>query len=361
MTPSAEEIDLEGILVRAEGGGPLTRKDILALLSIRDRKEGEALFSAARRVRGRSTGGKVFLYGFVYLSTFCRNDCHFCSFRSSNSLAIRYRKTRDQVVRAALELGESGVHLMDLTMGEDPRYLDEEGAEALTTLVASVKSATELPIMVSPGQVGREFLVSLRAAGASWYACYQETHNRSLFKKIRPAQDFDARMEGKRMAREEGILTEEGILLGMGESTADISHSLQVMGEEETDQVRVMSLVPQEGTPFSNRRPGDPWLELKTMAVMRLLFPDRLIPASLDIAGLDGLRERLDAGANVITSLVPPGGGWAGVAQSRLDIREGRRTVASVLPVLEASGLEPGTRREYDGWMAERRKRLGRA
>lgn len=354
MAPSSKKAGLEGILARAEGGGRLTQGDILSLISIQDREEGEALFAAARRVRARATGTGVFLYGFVYLSTYCRNDCHFCYFRRSNARPARYRRNRDQVVKAASQLAASGVHLIDLTMGEDPAYLEEEDTPSLTALVAAVREATDLPVMISPGKVGEDVLALLKASGASWYACYQETHNRSLFRKIRPDQDFDLRMEGKGIARKYGLLTEEGILLGIGESPADVVHSLEVMRKHKTDQVRVMSFVPQEGTPLSGRPAGDSWEELKTMAVLRLLFPDRLIPASLDIAGLDGLSPRLDAGANVVTSLVPPGEGWAGVAQSRLDIEEGRRTVASVAPVLARCGLEAATATDYRRWVSRR-------
>lgn len=94
------------------------------------------------------------------------------------------------------------------------------------------------------------------------------------------------------------------------------------------------------------------------MAIMRLLFPDRLVPASLDVCGLGGLKARLQAGANVITSLVPPGEGLAGVAQSTLDIDEARRTVASVEPVLQECGLEVASEAEYRRWVEERLERM---
>jgi methylornithine synthase len=130
------------------------------------------------------------------------------------------------------------------------------------------------------------------------------------------------------------------------------------MGELDADQVRVMSFVPQRGTPLSGQPPGDPGVEVKIIAIMRLLFPDRLIPASLDIGGLRGLKERLDAGANVVTSLVPPGQGLAGVAQSSLDIDDARRTVSSVEPVLRECGLHAATKAEYRHWVE---RRMGRS
>jgi methylornithine synthase len=208
--------------------------------------------------------------------------------------------------------------------------------------------------MISPGLVDEEVLAKLKKSGASWYACYQETHDRSLFEKIRPGQDFDRRRDAKRIARGLGLLTEDGMLSGLGESHADVARTITAMGELDADQIRVMSFVPQKGTPLSEHPPANTVEELKIIATMRLLFPDRLIPASLDIGGLGGLKGRLDAGANVITSLVPPGEGLAGVAQSSLDIDDARRTVASVEPVLQECGLAPATKAEYRRWVETR-------
>jgi methylornithine synthase len=109
---------------------------------------------------------------------------------------------------------------------------------------------------------------------------------------------------------------------------------------------------------MENRTPVDPQREMLISAVMRLLFPDRLIPASLDVDGLAGLKQRLDAGANVVTSIVPPGEGLAGVAQHTLDIDEGRRTISSVLKVLETCGLRTATVEEYLAWIRLRQEAL---
>jgi methylornithine synthase len=353
-------------LERADAGGTISESEIVRLLSIDEQEDRELLYAAARGVRAKHTGNRVFLYGFVYLSTYCRNNCHFlstycrnnchfCFYRASNTHSLRYRKSHDQIVEAAWMLAESNVHLIDLTMGEDPEYFDEGGFEDLADVVAAVRKATNLPVMISPGLVDEAALTRLKESGASWYACYQETHDRSLFERIRPCQDFDSRLDAKKIARGLGLLTEDGMLSGLGESPVDVARTLAAMGELDTDQVRVMSFVPQKGTPLSDHPAADPDEELKIIAVMRLLFPDRLVPASLDIGGLEGLRERLNAGANVITSLVPPGEGLAGVAQSSLDIDDARRTVASVEPVLLECGLARATKAEYGRWVEDRK------
>lgn len=349
---------MESILEKGAAGEPLSEEEIVRLLSVDDEAGREALLAAARGVRARNSGNRVFLYGFLYLSTYCRNDCHFCFYRRSNAASLRYRKRLPEVVEAATALSDSGVHLIDLTMGEDPAYLEEGGIGRLAELVTAVREAAGLPVMVSPGVVDGAGLRRLRDAGASWYACYQETFHRSRFETIRPHQDFDARLRGKGVARRTGLLVEEGILSGLGESPRDLAWSLVAMREGSADQVRVMSFVPQVGTPLANHPPGDPRVEAKIIAVLRLLFPDRLIPASLDVGGLDGLADRLNAGANVVTSLVPPGRGLAGVARWSLGIDDALRTASSVAPVLRGCGLSIASREEYVRWMEARRGTL---
>ena len=113
-----------------------------------------------------------------------------------------------------------------------------------------------------------------------------------------------------------------------------------------------MTFVPQPGTPLAGVAPAGDADELLTIAAMRLAMPARFIPASLDVDGIRGLERRLDAGANVVTSIVPPTVGLAGVSQSELDIDEGHRTVAGVLPHLDRLGLRAATADEYRARMA---------
>jgi methylornithine synthase len=124
------------------------------------------------------------------------------------------------------------------------------------------------------------------------------------------------------------------------------------MREAGWEQVRVMTFVPQAGTPLEDVPPKGDADELLTIAAMRLAMPDRFIPASLDVDGIAGLERRLEAGANVVTSIVPPTVGLAGVSQSELDIDEGYRTVHGVLPHLRRLGLRPAGIDDYRERMA---------
>ncbi|MDR3288321.1 MAG: methylornithine synthase PylB [Peptococcaceae bacterium] len=350
---------IDEVLARVRKGNILKNSEIIYLLSRRDQASLEKIFAQARAVREKNFGGKIFSYGFVYFSTYCRNDCAFCLYRRSHTSLPRYRKSDREILEASRLLAASGVNLIDLTMGEDAGYL--ENSERLAALTAAVKSASGLPVMVSPGLPDDRMIDALRAAGADWLALYQETHRRELFAKRRLGQSFDARMQAKQRAAAAGLLIEEGIMAGFGETLRDHAESFVQMRALGAMQVRSMTFVPQKGTPMQGVKAADNIMELLDIAVMRLLFPDRLIPASLDVEGLSGLEKRLLAGANVITSLIPPDEGLAGVSQWEKDIKEGGRTRWSVTPVVEKCGLKMASSEEYRVWMESAKEKQAQA
>jgi methylornithine synthase len=345
-----------GLCADILAGAVPDQDDLEALLEAGD--DAPLVFSAAREMRSRHTGDAVFLYGFVYFSTYCRNACAFCFYRAGNDACPRYRKTSDEVVEICRDLASSGVVLLDLTMGEDP--LVHEDPASLSELVAAVVGATGTPVMISPGVLPEAVLRDLRAAGTDWYALYQETHTRELYARLRVGQPFERRVEAREAARRAGLLVEDGLLTGIGDTAADRAASIVAMRAAGWEQVRVMTFVPQAGTPLAGVRPAGDTAELLTIACLRLAMPGSFIPASLDVDGIAGLERRLQAGANVVTSIVPPTVGLAGVSQAELDIDEGFRTVHGVLPHLERLGLRPAGVDEYRERMAAVRQLAGR-
>jgi len=349
-------LDVLELINKAESGKGLDINEVTALMSSSEEEDVQALFSAARRVRDRRFGDKVYIYGFVYFSTYCKNNCAFCYYRRTNELP-RYRKTKEEVLALSGSLEDAGVNLVDLTMGEDPKmYVN--GHENLIDLVQSVRDTVDIGIMISPGAIDKEAFPKLRDAGADWFACYQETYNKKLFSQLRLEQDYQNRIDQRIWAKESGILTEDGMLVGMGETARDRAEAILRMGALGCEQIRAMTFVPQNGTPMQGLVPQDSTEELKSIAVMRLLFQDRLIPASLDVEGIAGLKTRIDAGANVITSIIPPHQELAGVAQPELNIDDGHRSVDYVIDMLEGMGRHVASNSEYRAFLREHESRL---
>jgi methylornithine synthase len=334
----------------------LSQSEIVAILKKESPDQLKALFSHARSAREHHFGNKVFLYGFIYFSNWCRNNCNFCYYRKSNHIE-RYRKEPEEIIQLATNLAESGVNLVDLTMGEDEEYHRKDFA-LVVDVAKEIKQNTSLPIMLSPGLVNPEIIDNAADIGIDWLALYQETHNPTLFSTLRTEQSYYERMYVKSYASEKHMLIEEGILTGVGEDYRDIATSIIKMGELGASQMRVMSFVPQKGTPMETMAAPDPLRELKIIAAIRLCYPNVLIPASLDVDGIEGLELRLEAGANVVTSIIPPQAGLMGVAQCSKDIDGGGRTVEQIIPILKRLGLRPATANEYGAYLTYLRKEM---
>jgi methylornithine synthase len=335
------------IVARAGAGTPPSLEEAEAIVSLKPGPAAEALFSGASKLRDEAGGSLVFLYGFVYLSTYCRNNCAFCHYRSELAGLSRYRKSLEEIVAAAEALKEGGVHLIDLTMGEDEGLIRGRGFEELLEIVRAVRQKTRLPVMLSPGRLSAEKLRKAKEAGADWYALYQETSNRELFKLWRRGQDFDSRLKAKREAIEAGLLVEDGMLLGAGAAPKDLAESISAFRSLPASQVRAMTYVPSPGGLPKDPAGHGSFQELLAIAALRLSQPLALIPASLDVEGLSGLAPRMRAGANVVTSIIEAGSKLAGVASKDLDIENRRRGAEMAKKELERLSLAAASQEDY--------------
>ena len=341
-------------------GKMLSEDEIRSILKTEDPESLRKLYLAARTVRDHFFSNKVFLYSFVYFSTYCRNKCAFCYYRTDNKIS-RYRLTPDDLRDMCRRIRNEGVHMIDLTMGEDPHFRNHP--ENLVEFVRIAKEESGLPVMVSPGVIDDGFIRLLKEAGADFFALYQETHDRDLFKALRTGQDFDERAHARTAAKFAGLCIEDGILSGTGrtpeeEIDADTA-SILAMIPQNPDQVRAMTFEPQPGTPLEKQVQAPYLYELKIISALRLVFPDRLIPASLDVAGIPGMVERLNAGANVVTSIIAADSSLEGVVNFDKDVGlyERQRDAASVIAKLHEMNMVPGTQAEFEDYLRKSSER----
>ncbi|MDR0768213.1 MAG: methylornithine synthase PylB [Methanosarcinales archaeon] len=344
---------------------PLTDDMIREMLSITDRDSLKKMSDAAVFVKNQYFGNSIYLYSFVYFSTYCKNQCSFCYYNSKNKID-RYRVTPEELRRMCEELKDEGVHMIDLTMGEDPHFHD--APEKLLEFVRTAKEITGLPVMVSPGVVDNDFIKALAAEGADFFALYQETYQKELYGKLRIGQSFEERIQARSSAKVAGICIEDGILTGFSKMklssgepinpsvSDDIESaivSIRGMQEADPDQVRVMTFEPQPGTPLAETAQASDLMELKVISILRFVFPDRLIPASLDVAGIPGMVDRLNAGANVVTSIISADSKLEGVVNFDRDVslNERKRDAKSVIEKLHEMGLERGSQESFESYL----------
>lgn len=335
----------------------LTEQDIYSILKIKNEDSLKKLFWLSSEIRKHFFKNKIFLYSFIYFSTYCKNNCSFCYYCSKNNIS-RYRLKLDELINICENIKEKPFHMIDLTMGEDIYFYNNP--EYLIKYIETIKNKTKLNIMISPGVIDTKVLDIIKN-NVLFFALYQETYNINLFNELRPNQSYEKRLNLRLYAKENGLLVEDGILTGIIENEdkeiLSIIESINQMKKQNLDQIRVMTFEPQIGTKFEKKTQMNDLMELKTIAIFRILFPEILIPASLDIDGINGMKKRILAGANVVTSIIQQNTKLDGVVNfdKNIEYNKRKRDVDTVIASLKELDMIPATMEDFQIYIKKRK------
>jgi biotin synthase len=143
------------------------------------------------------------------------------------------------------------------------------------------------------GPLSRKSLFSLKEAGMDGYWCGIEAPNKKLFKEVRPGDNFNARIETLKNARDMGMKTWSSFIYGLGETQDDIVYGLKLMKELGVTSVSIQAFTPRAYTEMEKVSPPNVYEWAKLMAITRIYLNDIDLFTPTDSASW-GLR----AGAN---------------------------------------------------------------
>ena len=251
---------------------PLTAPQLAQLATVPDAMV-PSLAALAHEVRLAWCGDTVEIEGILSAKTGgCPEDCHFCAQSSrfdTPVLATPFLDT-DQVLEAAREtaaLGASEFCIVLAVRGPDERTMGR-----LLELVPLVQSATGLNVAVSAGILDQTQSRRLAAGGVHRYNHNLETA-RSFFPQIVSTHTWDERHETCRHVADSGMELCCGVLLGMGETSAQRLELIGQLAELAPAEVPVNFLDPRPGTPLSIRTPIRPLEAIRWIALFRLGLP----------------------------------------------------------------------------------------
>lgn len=258
------------------GGGKLDR-DEAAVLSRASGADLVDLFAAANRVRERFRGNALDICSIVNAkSGACSEDCAFCaqSAHHHTGAPVYPLLAVDQMARAAENAKKNGAkRFCIVTSG---RGIDSaEDLENIAEGIRRVKDSGLSPC-ATLGTLTREQLARLKSAGLNRYHHNIET-SREYFPRVCTTHTFDERIELLRHARELGLSACSGGILGMGESMEDRISMAFSLRELDVDSVPLNFLMPIMGTPFENLRAITPLEALHSIALFRLVLPEKEI------------------------------------------------------------------------------------
>ena len=321
----------------------MEKVDVEYLLTTSDPQAVDELFAEARRVRDEVYGHRVFIRGLIEITNHCRNNCLYCGIRR-DAQCRRYRWTKEQILDCCRTGHELGFRTFVLQGGEDAWFTDE----VVCDIVATIKREhPDCAVTLSLGERGRESFQRLREAGADRYLLRHETADAVHYGRLHPEEmSFDHRMQCLRDLRELGFQVGAGFMVGSPFQTIDtLKKDLQFIEDFRPEMVGIGPFIPAAGTPFENKPAGSVELTLRLLAIIRIMHPRVLLPATTALGTLHptGRERAVMAGANVVMPNLSPQDTRAlySIYNNKLSTgSEAAESLADIRLRMEAIGME---------------------
>lgn len=265
------------------------------------------LFALAQETAQKSFGRQIFVRGLIEFTNYCKNDCYYCGIRRSNKNAARYRLTQEEILECCRAGYGLGFRTFVLQGGEDYFYSDDD----IAAIVRAIKAQhPDCAVTLSIGERSRETYALWKQAGADRYLLRHETADCAHYAKLHPAKlSAQNRQNCLYTLKELGYQAGAGFMVGSPYQTAEnLADDLMFLQKLRPQMIGIGPFIPHHDTPFKDEPAGSVELTLVLLAVLRLLFPHVLLPATTALGTLapGGRLLGIKAGANVIMPNLSP-------------------------------------------------------
>ncbi|HIP84463.1 MAG TPA: biotin synthase BioB [Methanothermococcus okinawensis] len=284
--------------------GLISKEDALDLFKISRWEDYLKLFQLASQVRDYFIK-EIEITSTIHVTNICKISpkCLYCGFAAGTSKAGYYKPFRlshEDIKRCAIAIESSGICRVSCSSGHGYR-----GREVIRALKI-VKENTNLEVLVNAGgDLTEESIRELKRYGVDTICCNLETINRELFKKLKPGESLDRRIEICKLVRKYNIQLSSGLLIGIGESYRDRVDHLMFLKELDVEEIPIMGFNPYPGTPMENHLRCSSLEQGKTIAIARLMFPHIRITSPTPTIGPELVQFALLSGASNIATVIP--------------------------------------------------------
>ncbi len=298
---------MTGLIEKLYQTGNLSDEELIEVIAMNDDEASALLRKYADEVRQRVYGKKVFLRGLIEISSFCKNNCLYCGIRCGNKNAQRYRLDREDIMSCCENGYELGFRTFVLQGGEDPFFTDD----FLVPVISGIREKyPDCAITLSLGERSRESYKKLKNAGADRYLLRHETASPELYSRLHPSgMSLSNRLECLYNLRDLGYQVGAGFMVGAPFQTlCNIVEDLRFLQELKPHMIGIGPFIPHHDTPFSMADGGSLQLTLRLLGIIRLMFPEVLLPATTALGTIapDGRERGLQTGCNVVMPNLSP-------------------------------------------------------
>ncbi len=252
-------------------------------------------------------GNKIYIRGLVEISSICKRDCRYCGLRRSNPNAVRYRLAPEQILSCCEKGYALGFRTFVLQGGEDGFFSDE----VVCGVVREIKRRyPDCAVTLSLGERGDESFRRLYAAGADRYLLRHETADLAHYAKLHPDSMSGAERQRQLFVlKQTGFQTGAGFMVGSPYQTAEnLADDLLFLKKLQPQMCGIGPFIPHKDTEFRDFSQGSLELTLTLLAVIRLMHPRILLPATTALGTIHPQGRELGIlhGANVVMPNLSP-------------------------------------------------------
>ncbi|MCH7867906.1 MAG: biotin synthase BioB [Myxococcales bacterium] len=269
---SLAELGLAGAAPSAEQARWIVEGEDVSLLP---------LLEAAFKIREKHFGREVMIHVLNNVQNgLCPEDCGYCSQNKDSEVAIRKyaMKSDEEIFDEAEKAARAGASRYCMVLsGRGPTI---ERTRRLAGLIRKIKQRYPVEVCLSVGLLGDEHAKILADAGLD-----RLNHNlntsEARYGKICTTHTYADRVATLEAARNNGIGTCSGLIVGMGEDAEELVEVAFKLRELEVPSIPVNFLIPMEGNRVKQDGSLNPTHCLRVLCLMRFVNPT----AEIRIAG----------------------------------------------------------------------------
>ncbi len=294
---------------------------------------------------------KVFVRAVVEVSNYCRENCAYCGMRRDNRNLTRRRARWQDLAEILIQHRPPSVTDLNIQAGEDPIAV----REVVLPLIEALRRETKLGLSVCLGTLDPKLYAELKQAGATIYILKFEIADPGVYERMHAPGTQSERLQHIRHLAAHGWRVSSGFIAGLpGQTENQLVANFELADQLPLSGCSLSPFIPGEETLLVNAPRAEIDVTLNSMAALRLMRPDWVIPAvsALNMAEPGaGYRRGLRTGANLVTINLTP-------ADFRGDYLLYRRdrfimTEELILAELAAEGLEPSPQSLADYYLRQ--------
>lgn len=173
-----KNLDVDSILNKALNLEELSYEDIATLLNITSEDKIKKLLDVAGEIKHKLYKNRIVLFAPLYVSDFCKNNCHYCGYKREN-VFNRRKLSREEIISEVKALEKMGHKRLALEVGEDePNFSFEEVLETIDTIY-SASDIRRINVNIAATTV--QNYKKLHAKDIGTYILFQETYDKDNY------------------------------------------------------------------------------------------------------------------------------------------------------------------------------------